>query len=151
MTTPSLSRRYPWARFEPPDKLMVAMSRDLKGASEDERRRLVDESLDRDWRDVTSDELLDAWRAVVCFRCECNLNLRMLSCRQDALVTPPVTRARFMQPKCIKIFSFYSLSTAVPEAMDWDDPRVAFLASELDHRAHGLFDDSQVCTSLTDM
>ena len=50
---------------------MVALSRDFKGASEVERRRLVDECLGRlDWKEVDSKELLDAWRAVVCFRFE---------------------------------------------------------------------------------
>ena len=63
-------RRYPWIRVEPPDKLMVAMSRNLKGAGEDERRRIVNESLDHNWRDLSSDDLLDAWKAIVCFRCE---------------------------------------------------------------------------------
>ena len=54
---------------------MVAMSRDMKSAtSEGDRRRLVDQSLDRrDWRDVGSGELLHAWKAVVCFRCECTV------------------------------------------------------------------------------
>ena len=60
--------RYPWARVEPPDKVMVCLSRECKNASEHERRRLVDKNLQYEWRKVGSDALLDAWRAVVCFR-----------------------------------------------------------------------------------
>lgn len=108
LTFRSQSDRYPWTRVEPPDKLMVAMSRDLKSASsEGDRRRLVDKSLDRgDWRDVGSEELIKAWKAVVCY------------------------------------------STSVPESIYWDDPRVTSLVSEIGHRAHREFDDSQLTESV---
>ena len=54
--------------MEPPDKVMASLSRECKEASGRERRRLVDENLQHEWRKVGSDALLDAWRAVVCFR-----------------------------------------------------------------------------------
>ena len=41
-------------------------------------------------------------------------------------------------------YHYYSYSTAVPDAIDWDDPRVASVVSELSRRAHGGLNDNQV-------